>query len=181
MKKFLQFVFLSSMVIAVSCNMAAAQEISDNKVAVQIIKDGKVLTDTVFPMKDEQDPEAVKKIIARVLEGDIQVISGKEGHQKMVWITSEELRDKECESHPKYIKVYVEGDDDIEILKDEDLEWVEVDADNVDVYVIKKDDGTKVVKKVRVEVIEDEEIEKGNENEAEPPQKEPLKPEKKKK
>ena len=70
----------------------------------------------------------------------------------------------------------------MEILDNEDLEWVEEeDADNVDVYVIKKDDGTKVVKKMKVEVKVDEEDDNGN-NEATPPEKkEPPQPEKKKK
>jgi hypothetical protein len=235
-----------------------AQETRGDKVAVQITKDGKVITDTVFQLKEGQDPEAVKKVIAHVLEGDIQVISGKEGHQRMVWATSEndkhlwhaedidvdmdsiikheekvmvfkgdsgedhhhkvivrkgpegeetvvvrsgddlevseeegegskiiiieEKGTKECENHPKHVKVFVEGDDEMEILDDEDLKWIEKeDADNVDVYVIKKDNGTEVVKKVRVEVKTDEEDDNGNKQAVEPPQKEPVKPEKKKK
>jgi hypothetical protein len=69
----------------------------------------------------------------------------------------------------------------MEILDDEDLEWVKEDPDNVDVYVIKKDDGTEVVKKVRVEVKVDEDHDNGNDEATEPSQEETPKPEKKKK
>jgi hypothetical protein len=258
MKKIL-LLSLSGLITFLIFNIQSfAQETSGDKVTVQITKDGKIITDTVFQLKEGQDPEAVKKVIAHVLEGDIQVISGKEGHQKMVWVTSEDDKhmwhaedidvdmdsiikhhnekvmvfkgdsvedhhkvivkkgpkgeetvvvrsgddlkiseeegegskiiiievkgNKECESHPKHVKVFVEGDDEMEILDDEDLKWIEKeDADNVDVYVIKKDDGTEVVKKIRVEVKTDEKGDDENNQVIEPPQKEPVKPEKKKK
>jgi hypothetical protein len=238
MKKLL----LVSLLVITTCiilsSQSYAQETKGDKVTVQITKDGKVVTDTSFQLKEGQDPEAVKRVISHVLEGDIQVISGKEGHQKMVWVTSHaedidvnmdstmkheekvmifqgdpgedhhkvmvrkgsageetvvvsegskiiiitEKGDKESEGHQKQIKVIVEGNDDVEILDNEDLEWVEEeDADNVDVYIIKKDDGTKVVKKMKVEVKVDKEDDNGN-NEATPPEKkEPPQPEKKKK
>ena len=179
------------MICVVFSIQAFAQEISGDKVTVQITKDGKVITDTILQLKEGQDPEAVKRVIAHVLEGDIEVISGKEGHQKMVWVTSHAedidvemdsvMKHKDCEGHQKHVKVYVEGDDDMEILDDEDFEWVEEDADNVDVYVIKKDDGTEVVKTVKVEVKVDEDDDNGNNEATEPTQKEPSKPEKKKK
>jgi len=257
MKKNLLLCLFSLMVTVIFSFQASAQETSGDKVTVQITRDGKVITDTVLMLKEGQDPEAVKKVIAHVLEGDIQVISGKEGHQKMVWVTTEddghmwhaedidvdmdsvvkheekvmvikgdsgesaynvivkkgsdgeetvvvrsadhleiteeegegskiiiieEKGHKDCENHPKHIKVYVEGDEDMELLDDEDFEWVEKeDSDNVDVYVIKEDDGTEVVKTVRVEVKVDEENDKVTNEVTEPTQNEPPKPEKKKK
>lgn len=255
MKRILLLGLLSLMTCVIFSLQAFAQETSGDKVTVQITRDGKVITDTILQLKEGQDPEAIKKVIAHVLEGDIEVISGKEGHQKMVWVTAEddehmwhaediemkmdsgmkheekvmvlkgdsgecehkvivrkgsadgmfvvnnvksieisegegegskiiiieEKGQKECEGHPKHVKVYVEEDGDMEILDDEDFEWVEKDADNVDVYVIKKDDGTKVVKTVKVEVKVDEENDKVTNDVAEPTQKEPPKPEKKKK
>jgi len=218
MKKILLLSFIGAFVCFIFSEQSSAQ---NDKISLQITRDGKVVTDTSFQLKEGQDPEALKKVISHVLDGDIQVISGKEGHQKMVWVTSEDDKhmwhsedidvkldstmkheekvmvfgedpgedhhkvivrkgsageetvvvgegskiiiitgkgDKESECHQKQIKVIVEGNDDVEILDNEDLEWVEEDdADNVDVYVIKKDDGTKVVKKVKVKV--DEEVE----------------------
>jgi hypothetical protein len=245
MKKLLLLSLLVITTCIILSSQSSAQETKGDKVTVQITKDGKVVTDTSFQLKEGQDPEAVKRVISHVLEGDIQVISGKEGHQKMVWVTSEddkhmwhaedidvnmdstmkheekvmifkgdpgddhhevivrkvspdeetvvvsegskiiiitEKGDKESEGHQKQIKVIVEGNDDVEILDNEDLEWVEEeDADNVDVYVIKKDDGTKVVKKMKVEVKVDEEDDNGNDQATPPEKKEPPQPEKKKK
>lgn len=256
MKKFYLLNLLGLITILLFSIQATAQETSGDKVTVQISRDGKVIADTVLQLKEGQDPEAVKKVIAHVLEGDIEVMSGKEGHQKMVWVTSEddkhmwsaedidvdmdsvmkheekvmvckgdsgkcekrvivrkgpdgeetviincvdhleiseeegegseiiiigEKGHKECEGHPKYVKVYVEGNDDMEIFDEDDLEWVEEDGDNVNVYVIKKDDGTEVVKTVKVEVKVNEGDENGNDEPAESLQKEPPKSEKKKK
>jgi hypothetical protein len=223
MKRILLLCILSLITWVIPGIKSSAQVTNGDKVTVQITKDGKVITDTVFQLKEGQDPDAVKKVIGRILEGDIQVISGKEGHQKMVWVTKdddkhmwdaeememdmdsvvkhegkvmvldggsgegskiiiiEEKGHKDCEDHPKHVKVYVEGDNDMEILNDEDFEWVEKDADNVDVYVIKKDDGTEVVKTVKVEVKVDEENDKVTNEVTEPTQKESSKPEKKKK
>src|SRR4030043_1264675 len=220
MKKLLLVNLLGITTCIILSSQSSAQVTKGDKVTVQITKDGKVVTDTSFQLKEGQDPEAVKRVISHVLEGDIQVISEKEGHQKMVWVTSEDDKhmwhaedidvkmdstmkheekvmifkgdpgddhhevivrkvspDEESEGHQKVIKVIVEGNDDVEILDNEDLEWVEEeDADNVDVYIIKKDDGTKVVKKIKVEVKVDEEDDNGN-NEATPPEKkEPPQP-----
>jgi hypothetical protein len=90
MRRILLAGLLSIMTCMIFSIHAFAQETSGDKVTVQITKDGKVITDTAFLLKEGQDPEAVKKVIAHVLDGDIQVISGKEGHQKMVWVTSED-------------------------------------------------------------------------------------------
>jgi hypothetical protein len=235
MKKTLLLSFIGALLSIIFSDQSSAQ---GDKISLQITRDGKVVTDTSFQLKEGQDPEAVKKIIFHVLEGD----------QKMVWVTSEDVDiemdsvikheekgmvsgedegeghhkvivrkgsdgeetvivrsgdeceiseeegegskiiiitekgDKESEGHQKHLKVIVEGNDNVEILDNEDLEWVEENnADNVDVYVIKKGDGTEVVKKMKVEVKVDEENDNGN-SEAAPPEKmEPPKPEKKKK
>lgn len=203
MKKFLHVSILGIIAWAIFGSQSYAQETKGDKVIVQITRDGKIVTDTIFQLKEGQDPEAVKRVISHVLDGDIEIISGKEGHQKLVWVTSHaedidvkfdsimkheekviiitEKGDKDSEGHQKKIKVIVEGDDDVEILDDEDLEWIEEgDADNVDVYIIKKDDGTKVVKKMRVEVKVDEENDNDDNETTEPSQKTPPKVEKKK-
>jgi hypothetical protein len=247
MKKILLSGFMGVIVSIIFSGQSSAQ---NDKISIQITRDGKVVTDTSFRLKEGQDPEAVKKVISNVLDGDIQVISGKEGRQEMVWVTSHsedidvkmdsvmkheekvmvfgedpgedhhkvivrkgsadeetvvvrsedefeiseeedegskiiiitEKGDKESEGHQKQIKVIVKGDNDVEILDDEDLEWVEEgDADNIDVYVIKKDDGSEVVKKMKVEVKVDEDNDNGNDEAAPPEKKEPPKPEIKKK
>ena len=90
MKKLLLVSFLVITTCIILSSQSSAQETKGDKVTVQITKDGKVVTDTSFQLKEGQDPEAVKRVISHVLEGDIQVISGKEGHQKMVWVTSED-------------------------------------------------------------------------------------------
>lgn len=263
MKKFLLFCLANLVIWLIPFNRAEAQKTDGDKVIVQIIKDGNTVTDTTIQLKEGQDPEAVKKVIVNVLEGDIQVITGKEGHQKMVWVTTDddkhmwhaedidvdidtftnhkemvmvykgddpqevhkkvivkkapggeesdetviiesadeieitggeeggskviiikEKGDREPGTHEKKIKVYVsEGDGDVEILSDEDLKFIEEgdnDEENVDIYVIRKDDGTKIVKKVKkVEVT----IEEENENApvAEPVEELAPKPDKKKK
>src|SRR4030042_1908884 len=161
MRKLLLVSFLGITTCIILSSQSSAQETKGDKVTVQITKDGKVVTDTSFQLKEGQDPEAVKRVISHVLEGDIQVISEKEGHQKMVWVTShaEDIDvdmdstmkheekvmifkgdpgedhhkvivrkvspDEESEGHQKQIKVIVEGNYDVEILDNEDLEWVE--------------------------------------------------------
>jgi hypothetical protein len=242
-------------------NQAQAQKTGGDKIIVQVTKDGKIISDTTFLLKEGQDPEAVKRVIGHVLEGDINVISGKEGHQKMVWITSgdeeniwhaeeidvdldtvmehegkvmvhkgnhpgeihkevivkhgpegkeseetivvgkvdaieisegdeegskviviTEKGDKESDVHQKTIKVIVEGNDDVEILNDEDLELIKEDSsDNVDVYVIKKDDGTQVVRKVKKVEVRVEEENPDNDKAEEPVRELAPKPDKKKK
>jgi len=247
-------------------NRAGAQKTDGDKVTIQITKDGKIVTDTTIQLKEGQDPEAVKKVIGHVLEGDIQAISGKEGDQKMVWVTSHddkhtwsaedidvnmdtctkhkemvmihrgdnpgevhkkviikkvpegeesegtvieetvivdsgdeieiseggqddskviivtEKGDKESSPHQKKIKVYVtEGDGDVEILDNEDLQMQkDQDADSVDVYIIKSDDGTKVIKKMKKVDVKVEVEDEGNIQPAEPPAEPAPKPHKKK-
>jgi hypothetical protein len=250
MRRILLFCLTGVVFWLIPLDQVSAQKTSSDKVIIQISRDGKIVSDTTIQMKEGQDPEAVKKIILNVLEGDIQVISGGEGHQKMVWVTREddkhmwhaedidvsmdtctthkgmvmihkgdkpgevhkkiivkkgpggeeseatvivesgneleisegnggdskviiitEKGDKDSDAHQKKIKVYVEeGDGDVEILDDEDLEFhKDKDADNVDVYIIKEDDGTKVIKKVKkVEVTVEEENE-NDDKPAEPP------------
>lgn len=220
MKKLLLFVSLSVLAFFISDIQVIAQHNGDDKVTVQITKDGKVVTDTVFQLKEDQDPDAVKKTIARILEGDIDeekvmvfkgeenesqhkviIRKGSEGEETIIIsgdhleiseedadpgvIIIEEKKERECEGPQKHVKVYVEGDDDMEILEDEDFEWIEENVENeenVEIYVIKKDDGTKVVKKIKVVVEEDDEDhEHGIDQMPEPPQKEPPKAERKKK
>jgi hypothetical protein len=212
MKRIILFSILNLFACVIIFNQAQAQKTGGDKITVQITRDGKILSDTSFLLQEGQDPEAVKKVIGHVLEGDLKVISGKEGHQKMVWVTSgdeenmwhaeeidvdldtvmeeegskviviKEKGDKESGVHQKTIKVIVEGYDDAEILNDEDLELIKEDSsDNVDVYVIKKDDGTQVVKKVKKVEVRVEEENQDN-NKAEEPAREPSpKPDKKKK
>jgi hypothetical protein len=260
MKKFLLVSLLSMIACLVFSSQSSAQETTGDKISLKIIRDGKIVTDTSFQLKEGQDPEAVKKVISHVLDGDIQVISGKEGHQKMVWVTSEDdkhmwhaeeieiemdsimkheekvmvfegepgehhhkvvVRKKSpggetvwvssgdeleiCEEEGegskiiiitkkgdrdpevKKVKVIVEGDDDVEIMEDEDLDWIEGEdfewieeknADHLDVYIIKEDDGTKIIKKMRVK---EEEEEDDNDVTTEPAQAPPAKAGKKKK
>ena len=201
MKRIILFSLLNLVACVIIVNQAQAQKTGGDKITVQITRDGKIVSDTSFLLKEGQDPEAVKEVIGHVLEGDIKVISGKEGHQKMVWVGSgyeenmwdaeeidfdldtvmEHEGDKESDVHQKTIKVIVEGNDDVEILNDEDLELIKEDSsDNVDVHVIKKDDGTQVVKKVKKIEVRVEEENQDN-NKAEEPAREPApKPDKKK-
>jgi hypothetical protein len=251
MKKFLLVSLLSITACLVFSIQSSAQETKGDKITVQITRDGKVVTDTSFQLKEGQDPEVVKKVISHVVDGDIKVISGKEGHQKMVWVTSHaeeiemdsimkheekvmvfegepgehhhkvvvrkkspgeetvwvssgdalEISEEEGEGSKiiiitkkgdrdpevKRIKVIVEGDDDVEIMEDEDLDWIEGEdfewieeknADHLDVYIIKEDDGTKIIKKMRVK---EEEGKDENNVTTEPAQAPPAKAGKKKK
>ncbi len=261
MKRIILFSILNLVGCVIIVNQAQAQKTGGNKITVQITRDGKILSDTSFLLKEGQDPEAVKKVIGHVLEGDLKVISGKEGHQKMVWVSSgdeenmwhaeeidvdldtvmehegkvmvhkgnhpgemhrevivkhgpegkeseetiivgsvdeieitegdeegskviviTEKGDKESGVHQKTIKVIVEGNDDVEILNDEDMELIKEDSsDNVDVYVIKKDDGTQVVKKVKKIEVRVEEENQDNDKAEEPVLEPAPKPDKKKK
>ena len=104
-----------------------------------------------------------------VVSGDeLEISEGDEEGSKVIVIR--EKGDKESGDHQKTIKVIVEGNDDVEILNDEDLELIKEDSsDNVDVYVIKKDDGTQVVKKVKkIEVRVEEENHDNNKAEERP-------------
>ena len=260
MKKILLFCFVCLTALGLLINHASGQKNGGNKVTIKITSDGKIISDTTFQLKEGQDPEAVKKVISHVLEGNIQVISGDEGHQKIVWVNSKndkEMRetedidirsdstvkhsemvmvhkgkhphevnkemiikegpgdkesegeviiesgneveisegedgskiiiitgkgDKEIEPHQKKIKVYIEGNGDTEILDYKDLELSgDKNADTVEVFIIKEDDGTKVVKHVKkVEVTVKEENESGNKS-IEPSVEPAPKPDKKKK
>jgi hypothetical protein len=260
MKKFLLFIFAGLAACTLPNNQADAQKTGGDKVTIQVTREGKIVSDTTIQLKEGQDPEAVKKVIVKVLEGDIEVISGKEGSQKMIWVTSEddkhlshtgdidvekdtctkhkklvmiregddhgevhkkvivkegpegkeseetiivgggdefeitegeeggskiitikEESDEDSGTHEKIIKVIVEGDNDMKILDDEDLEIIkENNADSVKVYIIKDDDGTKVVKKMKKVEVKVEVEDEGN-NKAEEPSQPAPKPEKKKK
>jgi hypothetical protein len=261
MKRFLLFCLTGMVFWLIPFNQVNAQKTGTDKVTIQITRDGKIVSDTTIQLKEGQDPETVKKVVANVLDGDIQVISGKEGHEKMVWVTRDDAKhmwstedidvdmdtcmkhkellmiregdkpcevhkkiivkkgpgeeestvtwvvesgdeieisegdeanskviiikekgDKDSDAHQKKIKVYVtEGDDPVEILEDEDLELHEdKDADNVDVYIIKEDDGTKIIKKVKKVKVTVEEENEGNNKTDEPPVKPAPKPDKKK-
>jgi hypothetical protein len=261
MKRFLLFCLTGMVFLLIPFSRVNAQNTSADKVTIQIIRDGKIVSDTTIQLKEGQDPEAVKKVVAKVLDGDIQVISGKEGHQKMVWVTREDDKhiwdaedidvsmdtcikhegmvmihkgdkacevhkkiivregpegeeseqtviigagdeieisegeegdskviiitgkgDKDSDAHQKKIKVYVtEGDGNVEILEDDDLELHEdKDADNVDIYIIKDDDGTKVIKKVKKVKVTVEEDDENDVQPAESPVKPAPKPGKKK-
>jgi len=210
MKKTFTAGLLSIIVCVLFGSGLFAQDTKGDKVTVQITREGKVISDTTFQLKEGQDPEAVKKVIGHVLEGDLQVITEKEGHQKMVWVTSEDDKqmwhaedvdvrmdsvgrheekvmvfkgDHPGEMHHKVIVTKEPGGaETITVISGDELEISEEEGeDNVEVYIIKTDDGTKVVKKVKkVKVTVEEEDETGNK--AEEHSWEPApKPDKKKK
>jgi hypothetical protein len=121
----------------------------------------------VMVFKDESD--SVHKVIVKKRAGgeqDVIIKSGKnirileeEDNGNNV-IIIEEKNDKGSKEMEKHVKVIVESGDNVEMIGEDDLEWVEEDEDeNIDVYVIKKDDETKVIKKVKVEVKEVDEDE----------------------
>jgi len=200
MKKFLLFSLTFLVPWLIPLNRVGAQKTGGNKVTIQITRDGKMVSDTTIQLKEGQDPEAVKKIIGHVLEGDIQVISGKEsaetvivgsgdklevsegkeGGEKVIIIT--EKGDEKPGDHQKKIKVYVtEGDGDVEIIDNENLELhKDKDADSVDVYIIKSEDGTKVIKKAKKVTVTVEEESEDNDMPAEHPAEPAPKPGKKK-
>ena len=261
MKKFLLFGLIAIGFWLMPVNRTDAQKNNGDRVTIQIIRDGKIVSDTTIQLKEGQDPEAVKKYIANVLEGDVQVISGKEGHQKIVHVITEddqhmhhsenidvnidtckkhkelvmvnegdkpheihkkvivkevpggekseetviieggdefeisegdeggskviiitEKGDKESDGHQKKIRVYVtEGDSDVEILDDEGMELHKgKEADSVDVYIIKNDDGTKVIKKVKKVEVTVKEESGSNQDPAQPSAEPAIKPDRKK-
>jgi len=120
----------------------------------------------VIVFKDESDN--IHKVIVKKHEGegeDVIVMSSKtirvseednKGHKTII---IEESGDKPSEGKEKQVKVIVESDGDLHIINEDDLKWIEEDDENVDVYVIKKDNGEKVIKKVKVEVKEVDEDE----------------------
>ncbi len=236
MKKLLISSLFSCAILAVWSSGIYAQESKPGKVTVTITQDDKVVIDTTFELREDQDPKAVKKIISYVLGGEIKLIEEGLGHKEITWISSgddehawhaeefdfnldsiseeeskvmvfkdesdsvhkvivkkrtggeqdvfvrsgknirvseedgngysiiiiEEKDDEGSEEKEKRVKIIVESGDDVEIISEDDLEWVgEDEEEDIDVFVIKKDDETKVVKKVKVEVKEvdeDEEI-----------------------
>jgi len=121
----------------------------------------------VMIFKDESDNIHTVVVKKRTGEGeDIFVTKSKtvrvseEKDKGYSTVIIKESGDEDKEGKAKRVKVIVESDDDVEIISEDDLERIEEDEENVDVYVIKKDDGTKVIKKVKVEVKEVEEEEK---------------------
>jgi hypothetical protein len=116
---------------------------------------------------EDEDDNVHKVIVKKQKSGDedIIVMSSKtirvseEDGKVHKTIIIEESGDNKPEGKEKRVKVIVESDDDVKIISEDDPEWVEEDEEDVDVYIIKKDDNTKVIKKVKVEVKEVDEDE----------------------
>lgn len=216
------FSFLCLAACGLILSGASAQKTSGDKVTVKVTSNGKVISDTTFQLKEGQDPEAVKEVISRVLAGDIEVITDKEGDQQIIWVTSGDakhmchsedietsmdtctkhmemvmtsgeeepgskviiIKDKggrESDDHGKTIKIYVEGGNDAEVFGDDDMELhMGKDADDTDVIIIKSDDGTKVIKKVKKIEVTVEDENKSDDNSPAPPAEIAPKPDKKK-
>jgi len=116
----------------------------------------------------KSDSNNMHKVIVKKHKGDgedVIVMSSKTIHvstedgKNYSTIIITDSGDEGSEVKEKKVKVFVEDNDDIHIINEDDLEWIEEDDENVNVYVIKKDDGTQVIKKVKVEVKEVDEEE----------------------
>jgi hypothetical protein len=62
---------------------ALAQEKKDGKVILKVEKDGKTVVDTVFDLKEGQDPEELTEAISRVVGEDVMIFSGGKGEQNV--------------------------------------------------------------------------------------------------
>ena len=120
----------------------------------------------VIVIKDK-DGKTHKVIVTKQEDGDkdIFVMKSKnisvidEDEEDFHTIIIEESGDNDPKRKEKRVKVIVESGDDVKIISEDDLEWVEEDEEDENIYVIKKGDHTKVIKKVRVEVREDDDEE----------------------
>ena len=70
--------FILALVI-VSWNPVDGQDKKTGKITLQIEEDGKTVVDTVFDLKEGQDPEHIKKMISSMTGEDVMIFSGKSG------------------------------------------------------------------------------------------------------
>ncbi len=80
MKKNLPAILFSILAFVItSWNPVEGQDKKTGKITLQIEEDGKTVVDTVFDLKEGQDPEHIKKIISSMTGQDVMIFSGKSG------------------------------------------------------------------------------------------------------
>jgi len=63
----------------VAWNPVEGQDKKTGKITLQIEEDGKTVVDTVFDLREGQDPEHIKKMISSMTGEDVMIFSGKSG------------------------------------------------------------------------------------------------------
>ena len=151
--------FISSLfgcaIFAVCHSGIYAQESKAGKVTITITQDDKVVSDTTFELREDQDPEAVKKIISHVLGGKIRFFEKGPGHEEITWISSgDDEHAWHAEEFDYDLDSISEEESDVMVFKDE--------SDSVHKVIVKKSAGgeqdviVKSGKNIRVSEEEDQ-------------------------
>lgn len=74
--------FLAALIFTQTGSLA--QEKMTGKVILKIEKDGKTIVDTIFNLRNGQDPEQLKKVISQVAGEDVLVFTSDEGGQNVI-------------------------------------------------------------------------------------------------
>lgn len=153
-----------------------AQENKTGKVILKIEKEGKTVIDTVFNLKEGQDPEELTETISKLAGEDFVILSRETGEQKII-LLEKQGGDRKChmeqvetdtskECKEKKVMVFVEGEGQ-ETHECKMIHELGIDLDSLkkvhegaNVLVMKDENGkitTKVVEKDAKWISEEEE------------------------
>ena len=177
MKKTLLSSLSMGIFIAFNTGQLSAQDEKPARVSITITENDMVTTDTTFELGKGHDPEMITKVVSQLTGEDIDINTtikvvgagddehGK--HRNVMIIESDDSGEHHViNSSNHHMTIITEDGDeghgraktiDVIVNTDEDVESLE-DGEDLEVHVIKKGDkNVKIVKKIRVEIEDEDE------------------------